>query len=241
MSDPSPVYDWLKRSLGQHLLALETAAAAGYLDQVFGVQAIQVGLWGSKDQFRASARTTRYAVMTGDPDADADFIGPAGELALNSDSIDAVILPHTLETEADPHQVLREVERVLMGEGHLLILGFNPNSLWGIRHQFSGGKFPPGIRRFISEYRLRDWLKLLGFEVLSVSGYCAGPPASRPAWLRESRVNGPIGNGPLQLMAGAYCLLACKRVFSGMLIRPELKRTPRVLAGLAEPSTRNST
>ncbi len=241
MSRPHSVFDWLERPLGQTLLAAETEIAEQCLSQVFGFQAVQVGRWGNADQFSRSSRTSRYTVLSHHEGDGVDLVSPADELALASASVDAVILPHTLETEDDPHEVLREAERVLSGEGHLLIFSFNPNSLWGIRHRLSRGRFPPGIGRLVSEHRLRDWMRLLGFEVLSVTGYCAGPPTSAPAWLRESKLNKPAGNGALKLIAGAYCLLACKRVYTGTRVMPGTKRKPRVLAGLAEPSTRNST
>ncbi len=241
MSRPQSVFEWLERPLGQTLLSAETEIAARCLGQIFGYQAIQVGRWGSADQFSRSSRTRRYTVLSSQAGDGVDLVSPANALALASDSVDAVILPHTLETEADPHEVLREVERVLSGEGHLLVFSFSPSSLWGIRHRLSNGRFPPGINRFVSEHRLRDWLRLLGFEVLSVTGYCAGPPSSAPAWMRDSELNKPTGHGVLKLMAGAFCLLACKRVFTATRIMPGQTRKPRVLAGLAEPSTRNST
>ncbi len=241
MSRPQSVFDWLERPLGQTLLLAETEIAARCLGQVFGFQAVQVGRWGSADQFSRSSRTRRYTVLSSQAGDGADLVSPADALALASDSVDSVILPHTLETETDPHEVLREAERVLSGEGHLLIFSFNPNSLWGIRHRLSNRRFPPGINRFVSEHRLRDWLRLLGFEVLSVTGYCAGPPSNSPAWLRDSKLNKPTSNGALKFMAGAFCLLACKRVFTATRIMPGQSRKPRVLAGLAEPSTRNST
>ncbi len=241
MSRPHSVFDWLERPLGQTLLAAETEIAERCLGQVFGYQAIQVGRWGSADQFSRSSRTRRYAVLSPHAGDGVDLVSPADALALASDSIDAVILPHTLETETDPHEVLREAERVLSGEGHLLIFSFNPNSLWGIRHRLSNRRFPPGINRLVSEHRLRDWLRLLGFEVLSVTGYCAGPPTTAPAWLRDSKLNQPTANGVLKLLGGAFCLLACKRVFTLTRIMPGQKRKQRVLAGLAEPSTRIST
>lgn len=241
MSRPQSVFEWLERPLGQTLLAVETEIAERCLGQVFGFQAIQVGRWGSADQFSRSSRTRRYTVLSNHAGDGVNLVSPADALALASDSVDAVILPHTLETEADPHEVLREAERVLSGEGHLLVFSFNPTSLWGIRHRLSNRRFPPGINRLVSEHRLRDWLRLLGFEVLSVTGYCAGPPSNAPAWLRDSKLNQPTSNGVLKLMAGAFCLLACKRVFTATRIMPGQKRRRRVLAGLAEPSTRIST
>src|SRR5208283_1731784 len=89
-------------------------------------------------------------------------------LPFASDSIDAILLPHTLELVEDPYAVLREAERVLCAEGCLMICGFNPWSGWGARRLFARllrrPPFPPGTRRVLSELRLRDWVALLGFD-----------------------------------------------------------------------------
>jgi SAM-dependent methyltransferase len=56
-------------------------------------------------------------------------------LPFPNQSLDLVLLPHTLELARDPHDTLREVERVLVPEGRVVIVGFNPASLWGLRQQ----------------------------------------------------------------------------------------------------------
>src|SRR4029450_6783422 len=90
--------------------------------------------------------------------------------------VDAVVLPHTLEYEPDPHEILREVGRVLSAEGHLVVVCFRPLSSCGLRHVFASQGFPPGCERLIGERRLRDWLKLLGFEVVDARRYLFSLP-----------------------------------------------------------------
>ena len=75
------------------------------------------------------------------------------------------IMPHTLEFEPDQHQVLREVERVLKPEGQLLLLGFNPHSIYGLLHYLPGQRNKlPWCGHFLSRSRIIDWLHLLHFE-----------------------------------------------------------------------------
>src|SRR4029077_3523723 len=100
-----------------------------------------------------------------------DIVASAAGLPIISGTTDAVILPHSLEIEPDPRAVLREAERVLVGEGQLIVLGFRPFSLWGLRAAASRGGYPPGLGRLLSEHRLRDWLGLLGFEVTVARHY----------------------------------------------------------------------
>ncbi len=107
---------------------------------------------------------------------------PLDTLPFRSDSIDAILLPHTLELVEDPYAVLREAERVLTGEGCLMICGFNPFSGWGARRvfgqYFGRPAFPPHTQRMLSERRLRDWVALLGFDVDSVHGYLGFLPVT---------------------------------------------------------------
>ncbi len=100
-------------------------------------------------------------------------------LAIQSDSVDAVLLPHTLEYEPEPHEIVREVGRILSAEGHLIVFGFRPFSSWGLRHWFAKNGFPPGMERLIGEGRLRDWLKLLGFEIVDSRRYSVQPAVQR--------------------------------------------------------------
>ena len=88
-------------------------------------------------------------------------------------SLDLVVLPHTLELSVDPHMALREVERVLVPEGRVVIAGLNPLSLWGLRQMrvrlcqrwTQEPLYLPDVGEFIGVRRMRDWLRLLSFEV----------------------------------------------------------------------------
>jgi hypothetical protein len=98
-----------------------------------------------------------------------------------------VLLPHTLEVASDPYAVLREADRVLVAEGQLIVLGFRPASLWGLRAAASQSGFPPGLERTLSASRVTDWLGLLSYEILSVRPYLYRLPRCCAAkWKRLS-------------------------------------------------------
>jgi SAM-dependent methyltransferase len=156
--------NWLAGSVGKNLIQQEGRFVRDALDSMFGDQFLQIGNWGA-DHFPAFARTQRAAVAGYGSDGPLDFATAPDCLGIAADSIDVVLLPHVLEIHDDPHGVLREVNRVLRSDGHVIILGFNPVSLWGLRHILSRRRFPPEIQRVISEHRLRDWLRLLNFSV----------------------------------------------------------------------------
>ncbi|HEX2585646.1 MAG TPA: methyltransferase domain-containing protein [Steroidobacteraceae bacterium] len=232
---------WLSTQLGQRVHALECKLVAEALTQVFGWQLLQIGTWGQTHALMDASRTQRKAVLS--PDALNEMPGVmtirsrTDSLAIASDTVDAVLLPHTLEHTADPHELLREVERILPGDGQLIILGFRPFSLWGTRNLFGVQGFPPGTERFIGERRLRDWLKLLGFEVTDARRYLFTLPWGG-AVPRSQRLLEAVGIHAWPLLAGAYMLTARKRVYTLTPIRPRWRIRQRVVGGLIEPTTR---
>lgn len=225
---------WLRTRLGRLLIQRERELVADALQDVFGFQLLQIGAWGENGRFFEAARTQRQWVITSSPEEQSDLCSKTSELAIASDSVDAVLLPHTLEFESDPHAVLREVERVLVSEGQVLVLGFSPVGTWALRHRLSEVGFPPGLARFISERRLRDWLALLGFEVSNARGYLFRLPIP-PRRPLESV--GPIGDSRGLLPANAYLLKARKRVYALTPVRPRKRERLAIVGGL-EPTTR---
>ncbi len=233
---------WLRSTpQGARLYAIEQKLMGEALAQVFGWQLLQIGFWGDCDALISEARTQRKSVLA--------WHGERGErqssvirsrtdsLAIASDAIDAVVLPHTLEYEADPHEILREVGRILSGEGHLVVLGFRPVSLWGLRHLFAKHGHPPGLERMISERRLRDWLKLLGFEVVDARRYMFALPWGSPDPTTRS-IFERAGEQVSPMLASGYMLKARKRVYTLTPIRPRWRFRPAVVGGLIETTTR---
>src|SRR5690606_17006646 len=164
--------DWLATPLGRRCLANEQRLARRVLERVFGELLLQVGCWGGRHAFLRYARTQRKALVDWRMDSGADVVCDTAALAIPSDSVDAVILPHTLERIPSPHALLREVDRVLRADGPIIALSFAPTGPWGLRHLLSPGGYPIGQKRMIREGRLRDWLELLSFEVSSARRYC---------------------------------------------------------------------
>ena len=139
-------------------------------------------------------------------------------LPFPSQSMDLVVLPHTLESSRDAHLALREVERVLVPEGRVLITGFNPASLWGLRHlrdRRRGGAdtaAAPPMGETIGVRRLRDWLRLLSFEVEGARFGGFRPPVDSPRWLERWGWADRVGGRWCPVLGGVYALLAVKRV-----------------------------
>ncbi len=231
---------WLDTPLGIALLETEQRVLADVLADVFGFELLQIGCWGSGVDLCASARTQHHRCVapraSGARAIRADF----ASLPIATASVEAVLLPHTLEHAPHPHELLREVERVLVGEGHVIACGFNPLGPWGLRHLVARGRFPPTGERLLAEGRLRDWLRLLGFEVVESRRYLFAPPWNRGFAARSGRWLEQRGPQLAPPLAGAYLVKARKRVRALTPIRPAWQRAPAVVGGLAEPTTRNA-
>jgi SAM-dependent methyltransferase len=233
--------NWLATPLGRRCLMNEQRLVRQILDRVFGEELLQVGCWGADDAFVRYARTQRIAVLGGSRgDPGVDIVSRLDRLAIADDTIDAILLPHTLERTESPHAVLREAARVLRPDGCLISLGFYPTGLWGLRHLLARGGYPAGSRHLIRVRRLHDWLELLCFDVDSAINYCHTLPlegVSRLGRLPRER----WAKRWLPMLAGGYVTVARKRAVNLTPIRPAWQRPRlRAVGSLVEPSARVS-
>ena len=229
--------DWHHTPLGTLLARHERHVVRPALEDCFGHQMLQIGVWGDPGRLLEGARTQRQAAIGLNGPAGAQVRAKPSELPVASDSVDAVLLPHTLEFESDPYAVLREAQRILVGDGRLLVLGFVPLGPWAMRHRFSSEGFPPGLVRLISERRLREWLTLLGFEVGAAQRYMPRLPwAPGPSAASELIRDGGVR---LHLFGSGYLLKARKRVYMLTPIRPRWRERRTMVGGLVEPTTRS--
>lgn len=219
---------WLASTRGRRLVALEALELQRVLPDLFGRHILQIGNWGSGQHLLAAADMLHRAVLGTVADAGAQALIVPESLPVLDKSVDAVLLPHTLEFSPSPHILLREVNRILTDRGRLLILGFNPWSVWGLRHRLGLGinAFPSGAR-FYGTGRLGDWLELLDFEVTEQRCFGVGFP-----WSRPRSVGGPLNLPALlnPLMEG-YLIVAKKRVIPMSLVGRVPRAQVRALVG----------
>jgi len=236
---------WLDTPPGQYLLAWEQANLDRVVADLFGFHALQLGL-PQLDALRGNRMPHRWLA------SDEAVVPRAAALQCDTDalpfperSLDLVVLPHTLELGRDPHLTLAEVERVLVPEGRVVIMGFNPASLWGLRQRFGrlrqrigggGPLFLPRPGDFIAYWRLRDWLRLLSFEVEGgrFGGY--RPPLRSERWLSRFAWMDRTGDRWWPVLGAVYMLVAVKRVRGMRLVglaRNERSKAPAAPAVVA--------
>jgi len=256
---------WLASEAGRYLLAWEQERCDEAVADCFGYHALQLGL-PQIDALRANRIPKRWLAQPerssalerhADQGASAAPLQPGGgrELALvthaaalpfSENTLDLIVLPHTLEFSADPHAVLREVQRVLLPEGRLVVCGLNPWSLWGLRQQRArllarlglqrprwARPFLPEAGEFIAHRRLRDWLQLLGLEVESCRMGCYRPALQSELWLQRWSWMERAGARYWPFFGNAYCMVAVKRVRGLRLLGPAWKPKPAAAAPVA--------
>lgn len=229
---------WFESPPGGYLLAWEQAAFDEAVADLFGYHAIQVGL-PAVEALRANRMTHRWLGL--EPGADPggrspDVLLDTHTLPFDAASLDLVALPHTLELSVDPHATLREVERVLVPEGRMVVCGLNPASLWGLRQRRAhlwrrvgvGELFLPEPGEFIAYRRLRDWLRLLNFEVEIGRFGCWRPSFTTRKWLDRFDWMDPLGERWWPILGAAYFIVAVKRVRGVKLMGAAWKQRTRI-------------
>ncbi len=232
---------WLATPPGRYLLAWVQDQLDQAVTDAFGFHALQLGL-PELDGLRANRMPHRWvasdSLVVHEPlelppprdglstlpfDGRVAFFTEYDSLPFPEQSVDLVVLPHALELARDPHQTLREVERVLVPEGRLVVAGFNPTSLWGLRQR--AGRFQQGLGlgrgsplylpragEFIGYWRLRDWLRLLGFEVERGHFGAYRPPLQSQRWLERFAWMDRVGDRWWPVLGAVYFVVAVKRV-----------------------------
>ncbi len=202
---------------------------------LFGFNAMQLGM-PEVDFLRNSRIPYRFHAAAG---GEVRLRCNASRLPLAGQSLDLLLLPHVLEFSPNPHDTLREAERILVPEGHLVLSGFNPLSLWGARRLLDRGRGYPWQGRFISLLRIKDWLALLGLEVAGGCMACYAPPWGSQQWLQRCGWLDRAGNRWWPLLGGVYFLVAKKRVTGLRIIRPNWN-SPRVVRVLIPRPTQKA-
>lgn len=227
MNTPSAQLNrWFQKPLGQHLLSEEVEVLQKILPHLFGYHLLQIGNVGYGCLLDSSRIMHRCVLSLSANMIDKPYTsvyGSADALPFANESLDVVVLPHVLEFEENPHEILREVERVLIPEGYIIILGFNPLSFWGVwRWLFARRDTAPWSGRFLSQLRIKDWLALLGFEVKDYKTFFFWLPFHKR--IRFWKKIGVAGN-----FGAVYVLVAKKRVATLTLLKSKWKTAPTLV------------
>lgn len=240
---PSTLCEWYGSRVGQRLFEEERDQLGDILQNLFGYHLVQVGCPLPEDLLSGSRISHRLVIDPRFPQASGtrSIYGLPAALPLQADSVDVVVLPHTLEFVAAPHETLREMERVLIPEGHVVILGFNPYSLWGLWRVVNRRRASaPWSGRFFGLTRVKDWLALLGFDIVLTRHYFFRPPLRGERIMRRLRFMDSLGARAWPRLSGLYVIVGRKRVSAMTPIRPRWRPRRSLIGKLAPASARNS-
>jgi len=258
--------EWLKSPAGEYLMAWEKEQFDRTVSDIFGFHALQLGLpnldglganrmphkWlaqvsegsegGASIPSTLEARESTSVMQESEVKKYAVVLDSRA-LPFPDQCLDLIIMPHSLEVSPDPHATLREVERVLVPEGRIVISGLNPISLWGLHQKRVNiyrrlglqSSFLPQKGDFIGYWRLRDWLKLLSFEVEGGRFGCYRPALKTETWLNRFAWMDKAGDRWWPILGSVYFLVAVKRVRGMKMLSPVWKR-PHALSASAVPS-----
>lgn len=239
---PACLEQWLLTPPGQYVMGWERPHIDRAVNDVFGFHAVQLGLPGF-DLLAESRMPHRWRVSPRPIEASAAeaaagvVVSDLHELPFATQSVDLVVVPHLLEVSENPHQVLREIDRILIPEGRVLIAGLNPFSLWGLRQGVRRRAQPvwPQGARPLGVPRLRDLLLLLSFEVERGRFGCYRWPSVHAHRLERGGYMEKAGDRWWPMCGAAYLLGAVKRTRKMTLIGPRWKQAG--LSAIPAPSS----
>ena len=234
LAPPGALEQWFGTPQGAYVLAWEAAQIDRIVTDIFGYYAVQIGLPGV-DFLQANRATSRYRMALYGNGA---VIADAHELPFAAESLDLLLLPHLLEFSEEPHQILREAERVLRPEGELIVTGFNPVSLWGVRKLFTRQRAAPWNAEFVSVLRVKDWLKLLAFDLRGGRFGCYKPPVQSEKWLGRYDFMDRLGEHWWPVAGAVYVMQAKKRVAGMRIIKPAWRRQAQRAGALSPASSK---
>jgi SAM-dependent methyltransferase len=242
----SALRHWFETDMGRVVLAVERRLLTRCLADCFGYHLLQLSANNNLDLYGDCRVQRCFKAGPVNPDLAAQDGGAAfvrcsfEELPFETGSIDVALVHHVPEFSADPHAVLRELYRVIMPGGRVILIGFNPWSAFGARMVL--GRWRQGSvwrNHFFSATRMNDWLQLLGFETESIDYGFHRLPLHRAAHWPESGENDNAWSRHWPF-GGIYVITAVKQVSKFIPLKPHWSTVRPVLTPLsaAKPSTR---
>lgn len=227
---------WSNTPVGRNLHASEQLLLDDIFARCHGYYFAHLGPWPAYNYKKLSIKK-RFILSTVPLETEQpQIISNFKELALANDSLDAILMPYVLEFLPKPHNLLREIARILLPGGNLILTGFNPWGLWGLWRFFNQWqRISPWNGHFRNAYRLQDWLLLLGFEIVSIKPICFTPPFAGEKILERFKFAKHTTFWSWSIGASGYIIWARKKTIALNPIKPLWKKPKKPMnPGLIE-------
>lgn len=223
--------EWLNSDSGQAMLTEQRSVLADILVRSVGYHAVQCSIGFAEPLLQAS-RIRRQHYVGRPAEGGITIAADPASLPFANHSVDLVLLHHSLDFEANPHEVLREVTRTLIPGGTVVLVGFNPLSLWGLVRLFRlGSQQLPWLARFLPAQRVHDWLGVLGLELEGYESAHYALPLKEAGRQRFALIE-RMGRRLWPRRGAFYILVARKRAVMVKPLRPRFalpERSPQVI------------
>ena len=236
--DSKDLAAWFRTPLGAEVLRRERLVTAQLSERFFGFHQVEFGIapdLAVSDDTLLGHRVQVLSEPVADPQRSILLSLPE-EIGIESDSVDLVVLHHTLDIASDPHQALREAARILRAHGHVVVIGFNPLSLWGLARFFNRSRHVPWSLRFLSPLRVDDWLALLQLPWQQRRVCMAEPPFRGMRWLQRMQFLDRVCQR-LKLPLGCFYVITAQKQVAAGLRQGKVRWQRQPLAGLAAVHT----
>jgi len=209
---------WKELAQGEWVQEQVEHAIEPWLSRMFGYHLLKIGALSG--QLNTSQCAISHQIKLA-PELGADVIAEPARLPFQESSVDGCILALTLNFHHNPHQLLREINRVTVPGGHVLIVGLNPVSPLGLAslNPQLGHKYPYN-GRFFTQSRVNDWLAVLGYKVVAQQKLIYSSLLTAPHYTHH--LQALLGNN-IPSFGSFYCVMAKK------LVRPLTPVKPRWL------------
>ncbi|MBN2865838.1 MAG: methyltransferase domain-containing protein [Thiotrichales bacterium] len=259
---------WYQTPKGQKLLNQESRLVEKAISNLFGYYLVQLG--GAENHaWMDFSRVSNKLILDDyiDPQTIAEWKNKRAQsvqeshkhndpywvkaeldyLPFRKDSVDVMVLPHTLETVSDPYYLLRQVDTNLMPEGHIVLTGFNPLACAILKAQLSKDGKSFREANLVRSSRVTEWLKVLGYEIeqvrfSTISCFTGTTDSdSVTGWRLLERTEKSLSRMGVEF-GNVYCIVARKRVDSPKLVGAAWKKAPwlNLAKGNQVVSNRNS-
>ncbi len=233
--------EWYSTPAGQNLYKELLAKLDTLLPSLFGYHALQIGSLANDIDLISSSKIGQKIYMALNTEK-GNVVANSLALPFPQNTLDLIVLPHTLDISPKPHQVLRETHRVMISEGHLVLIGFNPFSMMGLSKLiFMRSQRAPWAAHFYTSRRLKDWLSLLGFKLITTEHVGLQPPIQNERFQKRMQFLRKAERVGLGRLGGLQIFIAKKRELT---LTPTLQtwklRRRMIPVNVSEPAARKT-